>query len=192
MEHIAAQKKRLRSQLRRQRKQLDPVFLLGESAALCEKLLVLPELERAKTVFCYVSYGGEVETHRLIRQLLAKGKRVVVPRCRENGTMDCVPIKDLSELCASTMGILEPAEDAPAIDWKDVAFAIVPAVACGEDGSRLGQGGGYYDRFLEQANCSFAALCLDAFLLPSVPTEEHDRRMMMIVTQSRLLRFEDV
>ena len=192
MEQIAAQKKNLRSQFRRQRKQLDQVFLLRESAALCEKLLALPELNEAQTVFCYVSYGGEVETHRLIQQLLIKGKRVVVPRCRENGIMDCVPIKDLSELCASTMGILEPTEDAPLIDWQAVDFAIVPAVACGEDGSRLGQGGGYYDRFLEQVHCPFAAICLEQFLLPTLPCEPHDQTMNIIVTQQRVLRFEEV
>ena len=192
MEQIAVQKKALRSQFRRQRKQLDPVALLRESAALCDRLLALPELEKAYTVFCYVSYGGEVETHRLIQQLLNKGKRVVVPRCRENGIMDCVPIKALSELCISAMGILEPAQNVPAMDWQTVDFAIVPAVACGEDGSRLGQGGGYYDRFLEQVRCPFAAICLEQFLLPTLPCEPHDQTMNIIVTQQRVLRFEEV
>lgn len=192
MEQIAAQKKLLRSQLWRQRKQLEHGFLLGESAALCERLLTLPELEASQTVFCYVSYGGEVETHRLIQQLLDSGKTVVVPRCRENGIMDCVPIRALSELCLSSMGILEPAEDAPSIDWQLVDFAIIPAVACGEDGSRLGQGGGYYDRFLEQVRCSFAAVCLEQFLLPKLPCEQHDQSMKIIVTQRRVLRFEEV
>ncbi len=192
MEQIAAQKKALRSQLRRQRKQLEHGFLLGESAALCERLLTLPELEASQTVFCYVSYGGEVETHRLIQQLLDSGKTVVVPRCREHGIMDCVPIKALSELYLSSMGILEPAEDAPSIDWQAVDFAIIPAVACGEDGSRLGQGGGYYDRFLEQVCCPFAAVCLEQFLLSKLPCEQHDQSMKIIVTQRRVLRFEEV
>lgn len=192
MEQIAVQKKALRSQLRRQRKQLDPVVLLHESAALCDKLLALPELEKAHTVFCYVSYGGEVETQRLIEELLNKGKHVVVPRCRENGIMDCVPIKTLSELRAGTMGILEPPEEMSSISWLTVDFAIVPAVACGEDGSRLGQGGGYYDRFLERVRCPFAAICLEQFLLPKLPCEPHDQTMNIIVTQQRVLRFEEV
>ena len=192
MEQIAAQKKALRSRLRQQRKLLNQAFLLSESAALCEKLLALPELERAQTVFCYVSYGGEVETHRLIRQLLDDEKTVVVPRCRENGIMDCVPIKALSELRAGTMGILEPPAEMPSVNWQAVDFAIVPAVACGEDGSRLGQGGGYYDRFLEQVRCPFAAVCLEQFLLPALPCEIHDQPMKIIVTQHRVLRFEEV
>ena len=82
MEQIAAQKKALRNTLRQQRKQLDRDLLRRESAALCENLLKLPELKRAQTVFCYVSCGGEAETHRLIETLLAQGKRVTVPRVR--------------------------------------------------------------------------------------------------------------
>ena len=192
MEQIAAQKKVLRNTLRQQRKQLDRDLLRRESAALCENLLKLPELKRAQTVFCYVSCGGEAETHRLIETLLAQGKRVTVPRCRDNGIMDCVPIRSLEELQTGRMGILEPREDAPALAWAEIEFAVVPAVACGEDGSRLGQGGGYYDRFLEQVRCPFAAVCLEQFLLPELPCEAHARFMKMIVTPQRVLRFEEV
>ncbi len=77
-------------------------------------------------------------------------------------------------------------------DDNPVDFAIVPAVACGRDGSRLGQGGGYYDRFLQQTGCAFAALCTETFLLPRVPCESHDRNMKIIVTQQRVLRFEEL
>lgn len=192
MEPLAQQKARLRQELRRKRRQQDQTRLLCDSAAICDRLLSLPELQQARTVFCYVSYGGEVETHRLIERLLAQGKTVVVPRCKPEGKMDCVPIVKLSDLVPGVMNIPEPRADATCVPAETVDFAVVPAVACGRDGSRLGQGGGYYDRFLEQVDCAQAALCLEAFLLPSVPTEPHDRKMKCIVTQQRVLRFEEV
>lgn len=192
METTAQQKKRLRAQLRQERRALDPEMLLRDSAAICSRLLELPELRRARTVFCYVSCGGEVETHRLIGHLLKQGKTVLVPRCGARGLMDCVPITSLGDLRPGAYGILEPPSGAPAVPAASVDFAIVPAVACGLDGSRLGQGGGYYDRFLQQTGCDFAALCTEAFLLPCVPCEAHDRNMKIIVTQQRVLRFEEL
>ena len=192
METTAQQKKRLRAQLRQKRRALDPEMLLRDSAAICSRLLELPELRRAWTVFCYVSCGGEVETHRLIGHLLKQGKTVLVPRCGARGLMDCVPITSLADLRPGAYGILEPPSGAPAVPAASVDFAIVPAVACGRDGSRLGQGGGYYDRFLQQTGCAFAALCTEAFLLPCVPCEAHDRNMKIIVTQQRVLRFEEL
>ena len=192
METTAQQKKRLRAQLRQERRALDPEMLLRDSAAICSRLLELPELRRARTVFCYVSCGGEVETHRLIGHLLKQGKTVLVPRCGARGLMDCVPITSLADLRPGAYGILEPPSGAPAVPAASVDFAIVPAVACGLDGSRLGQGGGYYDRFLQQTGCDFAALCTEAFLLPCVPCEAHDRNMKIIVTQQRVLRFEEL
>jgi len=192
MVQITAKKAQLRSCLRKARRELDREVLCRESQKLCLRLLELPELQRAQTVFCYVSCGGEVETHRLIETLLSQGKRVLVPRCRGNGMMDCVPIDTLEQLLPGTMGILEPPAELETADPRTVEFAVIPAVGCGLDGTRLGQGGGYYDRFLEQVDCAQAALCLEAFLLPSVPTEPHDRKMKCIVTQQRVLRFEEV
>jgi 5-formyltetrahydrofolate cyclo-ligase len=192
MESLAQEKANLRSVLRRKRRQQDREKLLADSQAIGIRLLQLPELQRAETVFCYVSCGGEVETHRLIETLLAGGKTVVVPRCKPEGRMDCVPIAALSDLMPGAMNIPEPRMDAPSIPAAQVDFAVVPAVACGEDGSRLGQGGGYYDRFLEKASCEFAAICQTEFLLPAIPCEAHDRKMKMIVTPQRVLRFEEV
>lgn len=192
MEDLAQEKANLRKELRRKRRLQDREGLLQESQAICARLMELPELQRAKTVFCYVSYGGEVETHRLIESLLNLGKTVVVPRCKPEGQMDCVPITALSDLVPGAMNIPEPHCDAPCIPAEQVDFAVVPAVACGEDGSRLGQGGGYYDRFLERVSCDFAAICQNDFLLPAVPCEPHDRKMNIIVTPQQVLRFEEV
>ena len=192
MEQISEKKAALRSRLRKLRRELDREMLCRESELLCTRLLALPELQRAQRVFCYVSYGGEVETHRLIVKLLSQGKQVLVPRCKAQGMMDCVPIRSLDQLVPGMKGILEPPAELCAADPETVEFAVLPAVACGEDGSRLGQGGGYYDRFLERVSCAHAALCLEAFLLPSVPAEPHDQSMKYIVTQQRVLRCEGV
>ena len=192
MRDITAEKKELRRQVREMRRGQDANILQRESEALCARLLELPELQSARWVFCYVSCKGEPETHALLQTLLSQGKRVAVPRCGANGAMDCVEIHALEDLQLSKMGIPEPAPEWSAVPVEEIDFAVVPALACGEDGSRLGQGGGYYDRFLERYNGPFAAVCLEAFLLPTVPVEAHDRKMKLIVTQHRVLHFEEL
>lgn len=192
METVREEKARLRAWVRRQRREQPQERLMRESKEICQRLLALPELERARTVFCYVSCGGEVETHRLIVCLLEREKRVLTPRCRENGRMDCVPITGMEQLRPGAYGILEPLPELEALPPEAVDFAVIPALACGLDGSRLGQGGGYYDRFFAGTDCASAALCQECFLLPTVPCEAHDRRMKRIVSSQRTLCFEDV
>ncbi len=192
MEDLTQQKALLRHNLRKLRREQLKEVLLKDSRAICDRLLALPELSRATTVFCYVSCGGEVETHGLLCKLLQQGKTVVVPRCKENGQMDCVPIEALSDLLPGKYGILEPPAALRGIPEHKIDFSVIPAIACGKDGSRLGQGGGYYDRFLCKTTAPFAALCTEAFLLDTVPREPHDQRMKIIVTPQQVLRFEEV
>ena len=192
MGELTAEKQELRRQVREMRRRQDGNILRRDSEALCARLLELPELQCARWVFCYVSCKGEVETHGLLKTLLAQGKRVAVPRCGANGAMDCVEIRGLEDLQPGKMGIPEPPPEAAAVPVEEIGFAVVPALACGQDGSRLGQGGGYYDRFLERYTGPFAAVCLERFLFPDVPMEAHDRKMKLIVTQHRVLHFEEL
>ncbi len=189
METVTEEKARLRAWARQLRREQPQELLLRESGMICERLCALPELNRAQTVFCYVSCRGEVETHRLIARLLEQGKTVLVPRCRGKGEMDCVPIDSLRQLVPGAYGIPEPLEGLPILPPEAVELAVIPALACGEDGSRLGQGGGYYDRFLARTGCITAAVCRETFLLPTTPCEAHDKTVRIIVTPQRVLRF---
>src|SRR2546425_289537 len=58
---------------------LTPSQIRTASAAVWERLSVFPEFVSAETLLIYVSKGHEVDTHGLIQQLLALGKRVCVP-----------------------------------------------------------------------------------------------------------------
>jgi 5-formyltetrahydrofolate cyclo-ligase len=62
----------------------------------------------------------------------------------------------------------------------------VPALAVAVDGTRLGRGGGYYDRALAHArdDAVLVAAVFDEELLESVPAGAHDRRVTAVVTPS--------
>ena len=56
------------------------------------------------------------------------------------------------------------------------ALALVPCLAAGADGVRLGRGGGYYDRFLAQYKGRSLLVCPAALTLAGIPAERWDAR----------------
>jgi 5-formyltetrahydrofolate cyclo-ligase len=80
---------------------------------------------------------------------------------------------------AKTVG--EPEHDVDAT-WPDVV--VVPGLAFTADGHRLGQGGGWYDRFLVgvRDDCVTIGVCFHEQLLDEVPIEPHDIALDHVVT----------
>lgn len=68
---------------------------------------------------------------------------------------------------------------------------VIPALAASEDGARLGQGGGWYDRALLHRSPGVAVVSVvfdDEVLDPGeIPTEAHDVPIDMIVTPTRMI-----
>jgi 5-formyltetrahydrofolate cyclo-ligase len=71
--------------------------------------------------------------------------------------------------------------------WPDVV--IVPGLAFTPGGQRLGQGGGWYDRFLVgvRGDCETVGVCFREQLVDELPTEPHDVAVDRIVTDSGLV-----
>ena len=89
-------------------------------------------------------------------------------------------------------GIPEPPADRPAADPGGYAatLALIPCLAAGTDGVRLGRGGGYYDRFLAQYKGERLLLCPAAALLADLPADDWDARFAPdeILTEKGILR----
>ena len=138
----------------------------------------------ADSIFIYLDFNDEVETRKIIMNALAEGKKVYIPRV-EGKNMVSVPIKSLSNLKESKFKILEPIGEAEEIDEETVV--IVPGVAFSEKGERIGYGGGYYDRFLENKNNVMIALAYECQIYKSLPVEEHDIKIPIIITEERIV-----
>jgi 5-formyltetrahydrofolate cyclo-ligase len=88
------------------------------------------------------------------------------------------------ELEAGPYGMLQPRAEAAAVD---PAVLFVPLIAFEPDGTRLGQGGGHYDRWLDAHPDTLAiGLGWDCQLAQDLPREDHDRRLAAVVTPTRL------
>ena len=68
--------------------------------------------------------------------------------------------------------------------WPDVV--IVPGTAFTVDGDRLGQGGGWYDRFLpgRRDDALTIGIGFEPQIVDSLPTEPHDVRLDCVVTET--------
>lgn len=179
---IREAKKILRGEIRAKRRLIAPETRGAKDKAITAKVLSLEEYKRAETVFCFVSYGGEPETRGIIADILKQGKRLCVPRCLDGGLMEYVVIDSLSRLRVGYKGILEPEEGLPMLEPSDIDMAVVPGLAFTAEGKRLGQGGGFYDRFMEKTNAFTCGVCYREFLLEDIPTEGFDKKVSAVVT----------
>ena len=184
----AAEKKRLREWAKARRGMLSPEEKRQGNAAACRRVWGLAAYQKAKTVFCYVATGGEIDVTELFRQAWKDGKRVAVPKCGKNGQMDAREITSLSSLSAGRYGILEPEEDAPVVPPEEIGLAVIPCLACDRRGYRLGYGGGYYDRYLPKTKCPAVMLCRRHLLREDIPVEDHDVKMDYLVTEKGIVR----
>lgn len=182
-------KKKLREKIRAQIRAFSPEEKARSDARIFRAVLSLPLYQRAKVVFVYVSLDWEIDTHALIKEALSSGKTVAVPKCLPGGRMEVYRLDDFHRLKAQTLGILEPGDGMERIAEGSLELALIPCLSCTRDGIRLGQGGGYYDRFLaDKPWIDKVALCRESLLSKNLPCEEHDVRMDAVLTETAFLR----
>lgn len=88
-------------------------------------------------------------------------------------------------LVKGAYGILEPGAGCPRVEPEEIDLIFVPGTAFDVRGHRIGQGGGYYDRYLNRTRAVRVGVCHDFALLSAVPSEAHDARMDIVVTPGR-------
>ncbi len=187
---IEEQKKQLRRQVRGVLAGLTAGQAEESDRALFEKFLALPQVAAAGTVFAFWGIPGkEPDTARLVRELAARGKRVGLPRMLPGHQMEVRQYCPDRPMVQVAFGISEPGEDCPVIPKGEIDLILVPAVCYDRRGYRLGFGGGYYDRWLEKSGGFRVGLCRAAALQEKVPTEEHDSRVDLLLTETESLSF---
>lgn len=155
------------------------------SEAIQRKVLRLTAFRRATTVCCYVALPYEVQTRRLIDEMLSRGKRVVVPVIRPRSKrLGLSELRDPeAELAPGWRGVPEPRKRRP-VPAAKLDLVLVPGVAFDRRGHRLGHGLGYYDRFLARLprRIPTVGLAYACQLLNRLPVAAHDRAVQTVLT----------
>lgn len=183
MPSITDHKAALRAQVRRQAAALGAGAREKSDRTLFRRFLALPQVERAETLLLFYGVGVEPATAALLEPLWAMGKTLCLPKCLPRRGMEARVIGPSRPMAPGVFGIPEPGEDCPALEAGKLDLILVPALCYDRARYRLGQGGGYYDRYLSGYEGVTVGLCREALLMDQVPTEPHDQRVELVLTE---------
>lgn len=193
MPDLASRKSLLRKHILAQREQLPEVLHGQYSLVIARQLAQMPAYQRSGVVLAYMNFGTEFDSRSWVMQVLADGKRLVLPRVnRDTGQLDLYRVHDLeSQLAAGLWGIAEPVPQRceRLIDLNEVEFALLPGVAFARNGARLGYGGGYYDKLLAlmKPHPVRVAAAFALQVVQDVPQEATDVRVEWLVTEQGVI-----
>ncbi len=165
-------KRSLRKRLISERKAIQTAVKASADESIFQQLI--PLLNKADTVLTYVSTDIEVDTRRVLQYCFNNDIRVGVPVSGDT-ELTFYEIRAFSELKDGRYGILEPVDRTEEIAVSGNSLCIVPALCADGNGSRLGYGKGYYDRFLTKFSGKSVIVCYRDFKM-EVPAEPHDKK----------------
>jgi 5-formyltetrahydrofolate cyclo-ligase len=161
---------------------------------------------RQGTFAAYLGVGAEPPTLPLLTALVEAGHRVLLPVCEPDIELSWVYWTPQSGFVRSRYApIQEPVGERHGTEiMRDATAIFLPATAVDFSGNRIGQGGGYYDKFLaalaamspadagaaDAVALPTAAVVYDTEVLPagSIPAESFDRKVDTALTPGGIIR----
>lgn len=185
----------IRKEIRQKRRALtaDQQAHFAEQAAA--RMLGFAPVVEAKSVAVFLSFDGELDTRPLIEGLWRAGKQVYLPVLHPFSPGNLLFLRYLPDslLATNRLKILEPALDVRHVlplDRLDVL--ITPLVAFDNTGQRLGMGGGFYDRTLQNWRAHGflpVGYAHDCQQVESLPVQEWDIPLPVVVTPTEIWRW---
>jgi 5-formyltetrahydrofolate cyclo-ligase len=165
----------------------------AQSAAICAQLMRLDHFASAAVVLLYRPLPREVNVTAVWHDAARRGCRIFFPRLQEGDPpLAFVCVAHADDWCASSRPFPMPRAGLPPLTDRDAseAVCIVPGLAFAADGTRLGRGGGHYDRALAAPPIAGRGYRIGvAFaqqMVESIPADLHDVRMNAVVTPSKI------
>lgn len=184
------QRQEIRRHIRQRRRTLSveqQTHLAQQAAA---RMMAYPPVVMAHTVALFLSFDGELDTRPLIEQLWRAGKRVYLPVLHpfSPGNLLFLHYHPQSELVVNRLKIHEPKLDVrDVLPLAQLDVLITPLVAFDSQGQRLGMGGGFYDRTLQnwqQYRLQPVGYAHDCQRVDALPVEEWDIPLPAVITPS--------
>ncbi|MCL2463535.1 MAG: 5-formyltetrahydrofolate cyclo-ligase [Micrococcales bacterium] len=196
-EEVEDLKDRWRRKVRQARKQRSVRARAAGAQAVAELVVQLPEVLAAHCVAAYAARPDEPETAPLLDALAARGVRVLLPLLSPGLRRDWAVYAGQDDLRERAPG-RPPEPSGPPLGEAALADAdvhLVPALAVDTTGTRLGQGGGWYDRVLRGARPGTPVIAVtnadevyDAATAP-LPRAPHDLPVHAVVTPAGITWF---
>ncbi|MDA8390582.1 MAG: 5-formyltetrahydrofolate cyclo-ligase [Gammaproteobacteria bacterium] len=147
---------------------------------------------RARRIGAYLPHGSELDPQWLMRRLERAGHDIYVPLVgrRSDQVLRFTPWR--APFLTNRYGIREPRRG-HTIKASELDLIIVPVVGFDARGTRLGQGGGHYDRTLAHLGRAGlrprrVGLAFECQRVASLPRDRHDVPLTAVVTENRVYR----
>lgn len=161
------------------------------SHCIQNQVLQLPFIQSSEQIHCYCSFASEVTTFQLMKQLMLSGKQMAIPIIQNSSKIllhssiqsDIIFIKGLYNTPTPLTPKIIPIEQ---LNHQNVVV-IVPLVGFDKQCNRIGYGGGYYDRFLQQIPLSqIVGLAFSSQEIDTIPTSKTDIPLDFVVTELKI------
>jgi len=185
-EHLRQLKGVLRSALRAERRGRSPEEIARASREISASVLRLAVFQHIRHLVAYAAAPGEVDPADLVQAAISRGLTIYFPRLVEPTLefLACPPAR----LRLGAFGLSEPPGGHPLDPASPDVLFLVPGLAFDPAGTRLGRGGGHYDRALaDHRSAMRIGLACEAQIQSSLPREPWDQPMDAVVTERRVL-----
>ena len=181
-------KQEIREQYKAIRAAIPGAARAAKSESMCRLFLASEDYAAADCIFAFLPFGAEIDTQSILADAWARGKRVAVPVTKAGGQMDFVALGGINGLVISKFGVPEPREGAIVLPGAETLM-LVPGVAFGRDGFRVGYGKGFYDRYLARVmeeTPRFPRIGIGFYeqITDSVPHDDYDIALDRLLTDN--------
>ncbi len=148
----AQQRQNIRNQIRQRRRALTSEQQNNFALQTAERIAVHPRIQAAHSIAVFLSFDGELDTRPLIERLWQQAKQVYLPVLHPFSPGNLLFLRYTPEtpLVHNRFNILEPQLDVRnVLPVGSLDVVLTPLVAFDSSGQRLGMGGGFYDRTLQ-------------------------------------------
>ncbi len=185
-EILSAEKAALRRAMRARREAISPEEARAAGEAALPLLIRTACWRDAKVVMGYAAVRGELDVFPLMEAAWAEGKTVLFPRC-ESRSLSALAVSDRASLVSGMHGIPEPDGACPPVSPGAIDLVLVPGLAFDRAGGRLGQGAGYYDRFLAGTRALRVGVGYAWQVQDRVPTAPWDQPLDALLTPEEIV-----
>lgn len=180
-------KRQIRQEIKHRKQGITPDERERLSRQICRAIESLHGFERVVHLMLYHALPDEVDTRPLLSKW-ARDKQLYLPIV-DGDDLIVAPYAE-GAMKQGAFHIWEPT-GTTAIDPARLEWIVVPGVAFDRQMNRLGRGKGFYDRLLQQTPARKIGICYGLQLVDEIPTEPHDMKMDLIVTENDIIYKND-
>jgi len=181
----------LRRQLRQGRGALSNIDRSAHAKSVAALLTNSNYWRDADTIAVYVAADGELDTAPVVAAARAQDKRVFLPVIRPDTSLHFREWQHDTPLANNRYGIPEPPDSQSSIEARELDLVCLPLVAWDRHGTRLGMGGGFYDRTFADKNNGglLVGLAYSLQEQAQLPRDDWDVSLDLVITESDLINF---